>query len=210
MIITDNLLEARERAGRPIRVGIIGAGFMAQGLVNTIVNSVAGMRVTAIYGRRLERAEQVYEYAGLGPTAVVSTQSEFEDAVAAGGPVITDDPALLCCSDQIDALVDVTGSVELGAHVALEAFRHGKHVILMNAELDATIGVHQDHVLAVRDASSTTCAPNSTEPVTSTSASICSARQSRNASSVTTVRPRRSASSTSAWRGDDGARPRPA
>ncbi len=140
MIITDNLLEARERAGRPIRVGIIGAGFMAQGLVNTIANSVAGMRVTAIYGRRLERAAQVYEYAGLGPAAVVSTQSEFEDGVSAGRPVITDDPALLCCSDQIDALVDVTGSVELGAHVALEAFRHGKHVILMNAELDATIG----------------------------------------------------------------------
>ena len=37
-------------------------------------------------------------------------------------------------------LVDVTGSVEFGAHVALEAFRHGKDVVLMNAELDATIG----------------------------------------------------------------------
>ena len=140
MIITDNLLEARERAGTPIRVGLIGAGFMAQGLTNTIVNSVPGMRVAAIYGRRLERAAQVFEYAGLGPVATVSTQREFEDAVSAGRPVITDDPALLCCSDQIDALVDVTGSVELGAHVALEAFRHGKHVILMNAELDATIG----------------------------------------------------------------------
>ena len=38
------------------------------------------------------------------------------------------------------SFVDVTGSVELGARVALEAFRHGKHVSLMNAELDATIG----------------------------------------------------------------------
>jgi predicted homoserine dehydrogenase-like protein len=36
--------------------------------------------------------------------------------------------------------VDVTGSVEFGAHVLLEAFKHGKDVILMNAELDATIG----------------------------------------------------------------------
>jgi predicted homoserine dehydrogenase-like protein len=54
--------------------------------------------------------------------------------------VVTDDAFLLCRSDQIDALVDVTGSVEFGAHVVLEAFRHGKHVILMNAELDATIG----------------------------------------------------------------------
>ena len=37
-------------------------------------------------------------------------------------------------------VVDVTGSVEFGAHVILEAFRHGKPVVLMNAEVDATIG----------------------------------------------------------------------
>ncbi len=41
---------------------------------------------------------------------------------------------------EIDVLVDVTGSVEFGAHVILEAFSHGKHVVLMNAEVDATIG----------------------------------------------------------------------
>ena len=47
---------------------------------------------------------------------------------------------LLARSPHIDVLVDVTGSVEFGAHVVLEAFRHGKDVVLMNAELDATIG----------------------------------------------------------------------
>jgi predicted homoserine dehydrogenase-like protein len=140
VIIVDTMLQSREREGHPIRVGLIGAGFMAKGLANTIVNSVPGMRVAAIYGRRLERASQVYEYVGLEDTVVATTQGDFEDAVSAGRPVITDDPLLVCHSDQIDALVDVTGSVELGAHVALEAFRHGKHVILMNAELDATIG----------------------------------------------------------------------
>ena len=60
MIIVDNMLQAREREGRPIRIGMIGAGFMAQGLTNTIVNSVPGMRVVAIYGRNPERARQVY------------------------------------------------------------------------------------------------------------------------------------------------------
>ena len=34
----------------------------------------------------------------------------------------------------------MTGSVEFGARVTLEAFAHGKPVVLMNAELDATIG----------------------------------------------------------------------
>jgi len=47
---------------------------------------------------------------------------------------------LLCRAEQIDVLVDLTGSVEFGAHVVLEAARNGKHSVLMNAELDATIG----------------------------------------------------------------------
>ena len=45
MIIVDTALQAREEEGRPIRVGMVGAGFMGQGLTNQIVNSVPGMRV---------------------------------------------------------------------------------------------------------------------------------------------------------------------
>jgi predicted homoserine dehydrogenase-like protein len=140
MIIVDNALRQRQAEKRPIRVGMIGAGFMAQGLANQILNSVPGMDVVAVYGRRLERAVDVFAYAGRDDTIVATTQDELEDAVRGGRPVATEDPYLLARSEQIDALVDVTGSVELGARVALEAFGHGKHVILMNAELDATIG----------------------------------------------------------------------
>jgi predicted homoserine dehydrogenase-like protein len=140
MIIVDNALRQREAEHRPIRVGMIGAGFMAQGLANQILNSVAGMTMAAVYGRRVERAVDVYRYAGFEDTIVATTPDDLEDAVRAGRPVATEDPFLLCRCEQIDALVDVTGSVEFGAQVALEAFRHGKHVILMNAELDATIG----------------------------------------------------------------------
>ena len=48
MIIVDNALAARERDGRPVRIGMIGAGFMGQGLTNQIVNSVRGMRMSAV------------------------------------------------------------------------------------------------------------------------------------------------------------------
>jgi predicted homoserine dehydrogenase-like protein len=140
MIIVDSALRQREAEKRPIRVGMIGAGFMAQGLANQILNSVPGMDMVAVYGRRLERAVDVFAYAGRDDTVVATTQDELEDAVRRGRRVATEDPYLLARSEQIDALVDVTGSVEFGARVALEAFSHGKHVILMNAELDATIG----------------------------------------------------------------------
>jgi predicted homoserine dehydrogenase-like protein len=140
MIIIDNALRARESEGRPVRVGMIGAGFMAQGLANQIANSVPDMRMSAVYGRKLDRAQDVCRYAGLGEPLVANTQGELEDAIRGGRAVVSEDALLVARSEHLDALVDVTGSVEFGARVAMEAFRHGKHVILMNAELDATIG----------------------------------------------------------------------
>ena len=121
MILVDTALKAREAAGNPIRVGLIGSGFMAQGLTNQITNSTPGMQMTAIYGRNIERAEHVYRYSGLEPV-VARTQGEFEDAIANGKPVITEDPFLVCRSPQIDVICEVTGAVEFGAQVVMEAF----------------------------------------------------------------------------------------
>jgi len=140
MIIVDNALKAREEQGKPIRVGMIGAGFMGQGLANHIINGVPGMRLAAIYNRNIMRAHHVYAYSGAAEVIEAATQRRLDDAIIANRPVVTEDPFLLARSEHIDVLVDVTGSVELGARVVLEAFRHRKDVVLMNAEIDATIG----------------------------------------------------------------------
>ena len=140
MILVDTALRRREEKDCPIQVALIGAGFMAQGLANQITHSVPGMRIAAIYARRLEQAVAVCDYAALGEPVVASSQAEVEDTIRAIRPVVTDDAFLLCRAEQIDVLVDLTGSVEFGAQVALDAMRNGKHIVLMNAELDATIG----------------------------------------------------------------------
>src|SRR3989454_4629442 len=140
MIIVDKALQAREEQGRPIRVGMIGAGFMGQGLTNQIVNSVPGMRMAAVYNRRPERAFHVYRYAGRDDVVSADTQSALDDAIRRGVPVVADDPFAICRSSEIDVVVDVTGSVEFGAHIILEAFQFGKPAVLMNAEVDSTIG----------------------------------------------------------------------
>jgi len=54
MIIVDNALKAREQQGKPIRVGMVGAGFMGQVLTNQDTHSVPGMRMAAVYNRRPE------------------------------------------------------------------------------------------------------------------------------------------------------------
>jgi len=140
MILVDSALKDREDHGNPIRVAMIGAGFMGQGLTNQIVNSVPGMRMVAVQNRHLKKAFQVYQYSGVDGIVEATTQTHVEDAIRSGKPVVTEDAFLLARSEQVDVLVDVTGSVEFGANVVLEAFRHGKDVVLMNAELDATIG----------------------------------------------------------------------
>jgi predicted homoserine dehydrogenase-like protein len=140
MWIVDTALKARAEQNRSIGVGIVGAGFMCQGLTNQIVNSTPGMRVVAISNRRPERAVAVFKYAGCEDIVVAESQLKFDNAAARVRPVATADPMFLARSPHIDVLVDVTGSVEYGAHVVLEAFKHRKDVVLMNAELDGTIG----------------------------------------------------------------------
>lgn len=140
MIIVDKVLRAREEQGRPIRVGMIGAGFMGQGLTNQITNSVPGMRMSAVYNRRPERAFHVFEYSGCQDIVSADTQSALDEAIRNDRPTVAEDAFTICRSPEIDVVVDVTGSVEFGARVILEAFKFGKPVVLMNAEVDATIG----------------------------------------------------------------------
>lgn len=140
MILVDTALQKLKEQGKTIRVGILGAGFMCQGLTNQIAHSVPAMRVVAISNRRVNRAVDVYNYAGFTDIAVADTQRKLDEAIEANRPVVTEDAYLLARSPHIDILVDVTGSVEFGARILLEAFKHGKHVVLMNAEIDATIG----------------------------------------------------------------------
>jgi predicted homoserine dehydrogenase-like protein len=140
MIIVDTALQTREKEGRPIRVALIGAGFMSHGLANHIVNTTVGMRLVGVYNRTPQRAADLCEYAGVKDVTSPITQDDADLAIREGKTVVTGDAFLLARSAEIDVLVDVTGSVEFGAQVAFEAFKHGKDVILMNAEIDATIG----------------------------------------------------------------------
>jgi predicted homoserine dehydrogenase-like protein len=93
----------------------------------------------AVYNRHLEKAVEAYRYAGVEPV-VVQSEGELGSAIARDRPAVTDDWTLLTRSPQIEVLIDVTGAVEFGARMVMDAFDNGKHVILMNAELDATIG----------------------------------------------------------------------
>ncbi len=140
MIIVDTALRKREAVGNPVRVGMIGAGFMGRGVANSILNSIPGMRLAAIANRTVETGIRAYNEAGAEDVAVAETAGELQDAMRAGRPVVTADPLLVADAEGIDVLLEVTGAVEHGAEVVLRAIASRKHVVLMNAELDGTIG----------------------------------------------------------------------
>ena len=140
MILVDRALERRAAEGRPIRVGMVGAGFMARGVALQMMSFTKGMELVAIANRTLAGAERAYREAGVERPRVVETVAALEEAIARGERAVTDDALLLCRAEGIDCIVEVTGAVEFGAHVVMEAIAHGKHVVTMNAELDGTVG----------------------------------------------------------------------
>lgn len=140
MILVDSALQKREAEGEPIRVAMVGAGFMARGVARQLMNVVPGMDLVAISNREAAAAERAYAEAGVEDVRFVSSERELERSITEGACAVTDDALVLCRAAGVDAVLEVTGAVEFGAHVATEAIRHGKHVISMNAELDGTIG----------------------------------------------------------------------
>lgn len=140
MIIVDNALQFREDINNPIKVGIVGAGFMSVGIVNQIERHTKGMKTVAICNRTTERAIQCYRTAGVEDITICKTQNQLNSVIASGSYAICNDPALLCASEEVDIIVEATGAIEFGAKVVLTAIEHGKPTLMLNPELDATVG----------------------------------------------------------------------
>src|SRR5690606_19765597 len=66
--------------------------------------------------------------------------SDLDQAIDEGQYAVTSNAAARSDAQQVDVIIESTGDVEFGAHVATAAMASGKHLVLMNAELDATVG----------------------------------------------------------------------
>ncbi|QIB49968.1 NAD(P)H-dependent oxidoreductase [Pseudomonas sp. OIL-1] len=139
MIIVDTALARRQAEGRPIRVGMIGAGFQASGIALQIMTATQGMTLCAVANRNIAAAVGVFDQVGIQP-ARCDSQATLEDAIKAGRAAVTEDAEALARAEGLDAIIEVTGSIEFAARALLAALEAGKHVVQMNAELDGTIG----------------------------------------------------------------------
>ena len=133
-------LAAREDAGKPIRIGVIGSGEMGTDLV-TQASLMRGIRIAAIATRRphtaLDAMRIAYGDDDHGQEA--ETVSKATAAIEAGRIAITSAETLVT-TPGIDVVIDATGKPGVAADYDLLAMEHGKHLVMMNVEADVTIG----------------------------------------------------------------------
>jgi predicted homoserine dehydrogenase-like protein len=140
MILVDRALAERSESGNPVRVALVGAGYSGRTIAHQIIHSFPGLRLVAISNRTLEAARSAYVSAGVSDLRVVRTASELERAIDEGRAAISEDAEVLCRAGGVEVVIEATGTIEFGASVVVSAVQNGKHVILMNVELDATLG----------------------------------------------------------------------
>lgn len=139
MIIVDQYLQKRQQEGRPIRVGLWGAGEMAKGMVNQIMRYTPGMEVAVIANRTLHKALEAYEYTGT-EARICNDLAALQQSISDGGFAVTEHAELLCEVDGLDLLVECTGTIHYSANLIFKAIQHKKHVLMFNPEVDALIG----------------------------------------------------------------------
>ena len=140
MSLYDRLVE-RERSGRPIAVGLVGAGQMGMGLVSQVA-CMRGMRIMAIADLMIDRAHQAFRAAGIAEQEIVVADDPgmADAAFAMGRRVVTRSADLLPQLPGLEAIIEATGIPDLGARIAFNAILGRKHVVLLNVETDVTVG----------------------------------------------------------------------
>ena len=130
-------LKARAEAGKPVRVGLIGAGkfgsmFLAQ------APRTAGLHVAGIADLAPARARDAL--ARVGWAAEQYAARSIDDAVKRGTTFVTDDAAAMIAAPGIDVVIDATGHPPSGIRHALLCCEHRKHIVMVNVEADVLAG----------------------------------------------------------------------
>lgn len=132
------MLERLKTLNRPISVAIVGMGAMGKGLYYQC-QSTPGMCCVAVADLDVQKARSFVESMGGSPKVVESVEAA-EAAITAGLVAVCRDGDVLARMDGPQALVESTSAIAEAGRFAVTALEHGKHLILMNAEIDLIFG----------------------------------------------------------------------
>ena len=134
-------LAARADTGKPVRIGLIGAGEMGTDIVSRVAH-MRGIEIGAISELNPQAAGRSVTIAYGDPDRAVGTDTTdaLNAAIEAGKIATTQRVETLLESGLIDVVIDATGIPSVGAEIGLAAMERGKHLVMMNVEADVTIG----------------------------------------------------------------------
>ncbi len=140
MMYAEELAKLRT-SNKVIRVGIVGAGQMGEGLAAQI-EGMEGIETSAIADIRPQAAENAFASAGVDEKffAPAETAEAGDALIRAGKRAATTSADMICQLETLDIVVEATGIPEIGARVARDAISNRRHVLQMNVETDATVG----------------------------------------------------------------------
>jgi predicted homoserine dehydrogenase-like protein len=142
---------SRDTSHPQATIAIVGAGFIGRGLIHRLTRR-AGIAAPVVVNRDAQRAVKAFQDAGVevDHLLVSDDPDALTAAVSEGRPAITTDAGVLPEIRGIDLVIEATGAMEFGTRVMLSALAGGRHVVSMNAEVDALLGHHLEAV-AVRN-----------------------------------------------------------
>ncbi len=133
----STLLGARAEAGRPVRVGLIGAGKFGS-MVLAQAQRIHGLHVVGIADLDVGRARAALARVGWPEERYAAPT--LTDALRTGRTCVLDDAAALCAADGIECIIEATGHPLAGVRHALLAIEGGKHLVMVNVEADVMCG----------------------------------------------------------------------
>ncbi|MDO5147363.1 MAG: NAD(P)-dependent oxidoreductase [Eubacteriales bacterium] len=141
MLNMQTKLEQREKEGKIIRTGIVGAGQMGRGMITQMV-LMKGITPAIVSDIKVENAVNAFKYAGVTDEEIVvaKTLEEANAAMKEGKYVACADADFISHADLVECAIDATGVPDVGAKVATDALNNKKHVVMLNVETDVVIG----------------------------------------------------------------------
>ena len=131
------LLSERAENGKPVRVGLIGAGKFGS-MFLALALRTPGLHLMAVADLAPERAREALLRVGWPAERIAA--KNLAEAHAAGGTFVTDDAAAVIGAAPIHVVIDATGVPAAGIRHALLAIEQGKHIVMVNVEADVLAG----------------------------------------------------------------------
>jgi len=133
----STLLMRRMVAGKPVRVGIIGAGKFGS-MILAQAQRIAGLHIVGVTDLDVAKAKASLNRVGWPKERYVA--ATLADAVKCGTTCVLDDVKTLIANPDIECIIECTGHPIAGVRHALAAIDGGKHVIMVNVEADVLCG----------------------------------------------------------------------